>query len=121
LASLMYSPTFSNNHHWSQDYGKDASLRLPLERSMLLTTIRRVCTSCDSNPIISRLTTRSKATDDALSRVRCLEHLLIYHENFDLDRLLSIKLNPDIKEFDKRTVYLANETVKRFNDLIPLD
>jgi len=57
----------------------------------------------------------------ALSRVRCLEHLLIYHENFDLDRLLSIKLNPDIKEFDKRTVYLANETVKRFNDLIPLD
>ena len=50
----------------------------------------------------------------ALSRVRCLEHLLINHENFDLDRLLSIKLNPDIIVFDKMTLRLVNETMKRY-------
>jgi hypothetical protein len=51
----------------------------------------------------------------ALSRVRCLEHLLINHENFDLDRLLSIKLNPDLKQFDRMTTILANETMIRYN------
>ena len=42
------------------------------------------------------------------------EHLLINHENFDLDRLLSIKLNPDIIVFDKMTLRLVNETMKRY-------
>jgi hypothetical protein len=44
------------------------------------------------------------------SRTRTLDDILINHEQFDLARLLKIKLPKHFEEFDKRTLELANQT-----------
>ena len=48
----------------------------------------------------------------ALSRVRCLEDILLNHVFFDEKRFLSIKLPQYIRDFDIKTAKLIENTKK---------